>query len=78
MYFIRVRKSAHGDQATTFPSNFVSYWYVYLQTNFLIPFLIPLTENEYVTSSFHFTEEICKQDPNLYMAGLDVDFLFTS
>ena len=50
----------------------------YKLANFLIPFLIPLTENEYVTGSFHFTEEICKQDPNLYMAGLDVDFLFTS
>ena len=37
------------------------------------------TQNEYtVTDSFHFAEEICKQDPNLYMAALDVDSLFTS
>ena len=35
----------------------------------LLPFLTPLTQNEYtVTNSFHFAEEICKQDPNLYMA----------
>ena len=27
-----------------------------------------LTQNEYtVTGSFYFAEEICKQDPNLYM-----------
>ena len=37
------------------------------------------TENEYtVTDSFHFAEEVCKQDPNLYMASLDVDSLFTN
>ena len=40
---------------------------------------MPLTQNEYtVTDSFHFAEEICKQDPNLYMASLDVDSLFTN
>ena len=45
----------------------------------LLPFLTPLTENEYiVTDSFHFAEEIYKQDPNLYMTSLDVDSLFTS
>ena len=45
----------------------------------LLPFLTPLTQNEYtVTDSFHFAEEICKQDPNLYMASLDVDSLFTN
>ena len=45
----------------------------------LLPFLMPLTQNEYtVTDSFHFAEEICKQDPNLYMASLDVDSLFTN
>ena len=33
---------------------------------FLLPFLSPLTQNEYtVTDSFHFVEEICKQDANL-------------
>ena len=45
----------------------------------LLPFLTPLNQNEYtVTDSFHFAEEICKQDPNLYMASLDVDSLFTN
>ena len=39
---------------------------------------MPLIQNEYtVTDSFNFAEEICKQDANLYMASLDVDFLFT-
>ena len=34
-----------------------------------------LTQNEYtVTDPFHFAQEICKQDPNLCMASLDVDF----
>ena len=46
---------------------------------FLLPFLTPLTQNEYtVTDSFHFAEEIYKQGPNLYMASLDVDSLFTN
>ena len=32
------------------------------------------TENEYtITDSFHFAEEICKQDLNLYMASLDTN-----
>ena len=51
----------------------------YKLAKFLLPFLTPLTQNEYtVTDSFHFAEEICKQDPNLYMASLDVDSLFTN
>ena len=34
---------------------------------FLLPFLMPLTQNEYtVTDLFQFAEKICKQDPNLY------------
>ena len=46
---------------------------------FLLPFLTSLTQNEdTVTDSFHFAEEICKQDANLYMASLDMDFLFTN
>ena len=50
----------------------------YKLANFLLPFLTPFTENEYtITDSFHFAEEICKQDPKLYMASLDVDSLFT-
>ena len=40
---------------------------------------MPLTQNGYtVADSFHFSEEICKQDPNLYMASLDVDSIFTN
>ena len=40
--------------------------------------MTPLIENECtVTDSFHFAEEICKQDPNLYMASLNADSLFT-
>ena len=36
----------------------------YKLAKFLLPFLTPLTENKYIiTDSFHFAEEICKQDP---------------
>ena len=51
----------------------------YKLAKYLLPFLTPLTENEYnVTDSFHFDGEICKQDPNLYMASLDVNSLFAN
>ena len=51
----------------------------YKLAKFLLLFLTPLTQNEYtVTDSLHFAEEICKQDTNLYMASLEVDFLFTN
>ena len=41
--------------------------------------LIPLPESEYtITNSFHFEGEICEQEPNLYMASLDVDTLFNN
>ena len=51
----------------------------YKPAKFLLPFLTPLFQNEYtVTDSFHFAEEICKQDLNLYMASLDVDSLFSN
>ena len=51
----------------------------YKLAKYLQPFLTPLTQNEYtVTDSFHFPQEICKQDPNLCMASLDVDSLFTN
>ena len=51
----------------------------YKLAKFLLSFLTPFTENEYtVTDSFHFAEESCKQDLNLYMAGLAVDSLFTN
>ena len=48
----------------------------YKLAKFLLPFLTPLTENEYsITDAFHFAKKICKQDTNLYMASLDVDYL---
>ena len=51
----------------------------YKLAKFLLPFLTLLTQNKYtVTGSFHFAEEICKQYPNLCMASLDVDSLFTN
>ena len=51
----------------------------YKLAKFFPPFLTRLTENEYnVTDLFHFAEEICKQDSNLYMASLDVDSLFNN
>ena len=51
----------------------------YKLAKYLLPCLTPLTQNEHtVTKSFHFAEEICKQDPNLYMTSLDVDSLFTN
>ena len=35
----------------------------YKLAKFLLPFLMPLTQNEYtVTDLFHFAEEICKHD----------------
>ena len=50
----------------------------YKLAKYLLPFLTPLTQNEYtVTDSFHFAEEIWKQDTNLYMSSLHVDSLFT-
>ena len=51
----------------------------YKLAKFLLRFLMPITQNEYnITDSFHFAEEICKQEPNLYTASLDVDSLFTN
>ena len=51
----------------------------YKLAKFLPPFLTPLTQNEHtITDSFHFADEICKQDPNLHMANLYVDSLFTN
>ena len=41
--------------------------------------MTPLTENKYtITDSSNFAEEMCKQHPDLCMAHLDVDFLFTN
>ena len=51
----------------------------YKLAKFLLPFLTPLTENQHTaTDSLQFAEEIRKQDPNLYMASLDVDSLFAN
>ena len=45
----------------------------------LLLFSTPLTGNQYtITNSFHFAEENYKQDPNLYMASLDVDPVFSN
>ena len=60
---------------TTLPFGMPSY----KLAKFLLPFLMPLTQNDYtITDSFHLAKEICKQDPNLYMASPDVDSLFTN
>ena len=60
---------------TTLPFGMPSY----KLAKFLLPFLMPLTQNDYtITDSFHLAEEICKQDPNLYMASPDVDSLVTN
>ena len=51
----------------------------YKLAKLLLSFLTSLTQNEYaITDSFHFAEEICKQDLNLFMANLDVDSLFNN
>ena len=51
----------------------------YKLAKFLLKFLTPSTVNECtVIDSFHFAEEICRQDSNLHMASLDVDSLFTN
>ena len=45
----------------------------------LLPSLTLLIENEYtVIGSFHFAEEICKQDPNFCICSLDKYSLFTN
>ena len=62
--FHMVRKSVQGDQewTITYPSDFVSYWYVYKIAKFLLLFLTPSTRNEYtVTDSFNFAEEFVKR-----------------
>ena len=51
----------------------------YNLAKFLVPILYLLTKSEYkVKDSFQFAEEICEQDPTLWMGSLDVDSLFTS
>ena len=78
---IRVTKSSQRGQewTTTFPSNFVCYWYTYLQPREILNTVFKtFTWKEYIaTDLFHIAEDICKRDTNSYMAGLHVDFLFT-
>ena len=48
-------------------------------SSFSICMTVPLTKNDYtVKDSFQLAEEICEQDPTLYMGSLDVDSLFTN
>ena len=52
---------------------------IYKLAKFLLPFLTPLTKNEYnVSDLFDYVEEICKPDPNLHVASQDVESLFTN
>ena len=46
---------------------------------FLVPILKPLTTNDYtLKDTFEFSRDILNQNPNLFMASLDVDSLFTN
>ena len=46
---------------------------------FLVPILKPLTTNDYtLKDTFEFSCDILNQNPNLFMASLDVDSLFTN
>ena len=46
---------------------------------FLVPILKPLITNDYtLKDTFEFSHEILNQNPNLLMASLDVDSLFTN
>ena len=50
----------------------------YLLAKYLNPILSPLTTNEFtVKNFFDFAKEVVNHDHNLYMAGLDVESLFT-
>ena len=51
----------------------------YKLAKFLLKLLTPSTAIDYtVIDTFHFTDEIRQQDPNLYVVSLDVDSLFTN
>ena len=51
----------------------------YQIAKFLIPILEPFTKNEFVTKdSFTFSDDVRKQDVNLFMTSFDVDSLFTN
>ena len=51
----------------------------YNVATFLIPILKPLNTNDYtLKDTFQFSRDILNQNPNLFMASLDVDCLFTN
>ena len=51
----------------------------YIIAKFLVPILEPLTTNNYtLKDTFEFSRDILNQNPNLFMASLDVDSLFTN
>ena len=46
---------------------------------FLVPILKPLTTKDFtLKDTFEFSRDILNQNPNLFMASLDVDSLFTN
>ena len=51
----------------------------YNLAKFLVPLIEPITKNNFtVKNSFEFSKEICKQNPEYFMASLDVESLFTN
>ena len=45
----------------------------------LAPVIEPITKNNFtVKNGFEFSKEICEQNPDYFMASLDVEFLFTN
>ena len=49
----------------------------YNLAKFLIPLIEPITKNSFtVKNSFEFSKEICKQNPEYFMASLDSESLF--
>ena len=51
----------------------------YNLAKFLVPLIEPITKNNFtVKNSFEFSKKICKQNPEYFMASLDVESLFTN
>ena len=51
----------------------------YNLTKFLVPLIEPTTKNNFtVKNRIEFSKEICEQNPEYFMASLDVESLFTS
>ena len=51
----------------------------YNLAKFLVPLIEPITKNNFtVKNSFEFSKEICEQNPEYFMASLDVESLFTN